>query len=257
MFCEGSRVPGFSRNEAENPETWGDPMNLIGLRPAKGGNRRLKSAPFTGAFLILVSVMQLLSHSKKMTATHKRLEQAVIGTAGLGGLGSTVAVALARAGIGKLIIAAFDKVDTSNLNRQHYFSDQIGRNKVDALTENLSRINTKTKIEGHHVKLNVDNIPDIFSDAQMIAECFDDAQAKQMLVETVLTKTKKPIVVAASGLAGYGRSNEIKTWHISERLIMVGDGTSGIDKTKDLFAARVWIAASHQANAIIEHLLDS
>jgi sulfur carrier protein ThiS adenylyltransferase len=187
----------------------------------------------------------------------ENLKNAVVGIAGLGGLGSNVAIALARTGIGKLIVADFDKVEASNLNRQQYFVDQLGRSKVECMIENLRRINPDVKVDGHQVMLTSDNIPKVFSEAQVIAECFDKADAKQMIVETVLGKMGKTIIVSVSGLAGYGRSNAIQTRKISDRLILVGDNESGIDSVKVLTAARVGIAANHQANAIVEVILNS
>ncbi|MHC5083761.1 MAG: sulfur carrier protein ThiS adenylyltransferase ThiF [Planctomycetota bacterium] len=137
------------------------------------------------------------------------LKNAVVGIAGLGGLGSNVAVALTRLNMGKLILADFDVVDESNLNRQNYFHDQIGQHKVDKSIENLHRINPDAELEGHKVRLNPDNIPTIFKDCHVVAECFDRADQKQMLVETVLTKMKNVVIVSVSGLAGYGKSNDI------------------------------------------------
>ncbi len=184
----------------------------------------------------------------------------MVGIAGLGGLGSTVAVALARAGVGRLIIADFDKIEKDNLNRQQYFIDQIGKSKVDAMIENLRRINPDVKVEGRREKLNTNNVPNIFTGADVIAECFDKAREKQMLVETVLSKMSRPIVVTVSGLAGYGNSNAIQTKRISARLILVGDSETSIEsgpaEKRILTAARVGIAACHQANAIIQALVD-
>ena len=191
-----------------------------------------------------------------MASITEKLKNAAVGIAGLGGLGSTVAVALARANIGRLIIADFDKVEQGNLNRQQYFIDQIGQNKVDAMTENLRRINPDVKIEPHRIRLNPDNIPEIFADADVIAECFDKAEEKQMIVQAVLSKMEKTVIVAVSGLAGYGNSNAIQTRRISDRLILVGDETTGIDTQPILTAARVGIAACHQANAIIEVIIE-
>ena len=191
-----------------------------------------------------------------MPNINEKLNKATVAIAGLGGLGSTVAMALARAGIGRLIIADFDKVEISNLNRQQYFLDQVGKEKVAALTENLLRINPELKITGYQQKLTEENIPKLFADADVIAECFDKADQKQMIVQTVLTKMEKAVIVSASGLAGYGNSNQIRTRRISKRLILVGDNQSGIDTGLPLTAPRVWIAASHQANAIIEILID-
>ncbi len=191
-----------------------------------------------------------------MVTMNEKLGEATVGIAGLGGLGSTAAVALARCGVGRLIIADFDKVEEGNLNRQQYFVDQLGRNKVEALTENLRRINPKVKVEGHQKKLTAEDVVEIFSEADVIAECFDRAEEKQMIVEAVLSKMKDKPVVSVSGLAGYGDSNAIRTRRISERFILVGDNESGIDSGLPLCAARVGIAACHQANAIIELIVE-
>lgn len=182
------------------------------------------------------------------------LKDAVVGIAGLGGLGSNVAVALTRLRVGKLVVADYDVVEPSNLNRQNYFDDQIGKHKVDMSIENLTRINPEADIEGHKVRLTADNIPTLFKDCHVIAECFDRADQKQMIVETVLSKMKDVIVVTVSGLAGYGRSNDIRTRRISDRLVLVGDTVSGIGPGIPLTASRVGVAAYHQANAITEIL---
>ncbi|MHC4646902.1 MAG: sulfur carrier protein ThiS adenylyltransferase ThiF [Planctomycetota bacterium] len=189
-------------------------------------------------------------------AISDKLRRATVGIAGLGGLGSTVAAALARAGVGQLIIADFDSVEQSNLTRQQYFVDQIGKSKVECTIENLSRINADVKVTGHCRRLDAESVPVIFAQADVIAECFDKAEEKQMIVETVLTKMDKPIVVTVSGLAGYGNSNAIQTRRVSDRLILVGDNERGIDSEPVLTAPRVGIAACHQANAILEVIID-
>jgi sulfur carrier protein ThiS adenylyltransferase len=191
-----------------------------------------------------------------MASITEKLGRAVVGIAGLGGLGSNVAVALARSGVGKLIIADFDNVEQSNLNRQQFFIDQIGESKVDCSIENLRRINPHTKVEGHKVMLDAENIPRVFAGVDCIAECFDSAVAKQMIVETVLAKMNPVKIVSVSGIAGYGKSNEIQTRRVSPRLVLVGDGQRSTDTCKTLTAARVGVAAMHQANAIIELLID-
>jgi sulfur carrier protein ThiS adenylyltransferase len=191
-----------------------------------------------------------------MNEFYDKLKKATVGIAGLGGLGSTVAVALARTNIGNLIIADFDTIEKSNLNRQHYLLGQLGEYKTDAMIENLKHINPQVKVEGYKQKLTTENIPEIFADTDVIAECFDKADEKKMLVETVLTKMERVVVVTVSGLAGYGRSNEIITRRISNRLVVIGDGKSGTDLELPLTAGRVWLAASHQANAIVEILVD-
>ena len=191
-----------------------------------------------------------------MNELAEKLKHITIGIAGLGGLGSMVANCLVRTGIKNLIIADFDTIDFSNLNRQLYFLDQIGKPKVGITIENLKRINPEIKIQGHQIKLTPDNIPGIFEKARVIAECFDKASEKQMLVETILSKMPDKIIVSVSGLAGYGKSNSIQTKRISKNLILIGDNKSGIDTDNILTAGRVGIAACHQANAIIEIIMD-
>jgi sulfur carrier protein ThiS adenylyltransferase len=191
-----------------------------------------------------------------MKPFNDKLARSVVGISGLGGLGSMVAAALARTCVGHLILCDFDQVEESNLNRQNYFVDQVGMNKVDASVLNLQRINPHITLESHHGKLSSNDIPKVFKDAHIICECFDKADQKQMIVETVLSEMNVP-VVTASGLAGVGQSNLIRTQVMSNRLTMVGDQTNDINLGLPLTAGRVWIAAAHQANAIIEHLINT
>jgi len=196
--------------------------------------------------------MMIARHTPKI---HEKLKKAVVGIAGAGGLGSNVAVALARVGVGKLIIADFDVVEPSNLNRQQYFVEQLGMFKVDAIKENLFRINPYINVETHNVLLDKNNIPDIFSTAMIVVEAFDRAEAKAMLINTVLERMPSVKVVAASGLAGYGPNNDIKTRSISDRLFIVGDLVSEAREGQGLMAPRVGIAASHQANQVVRIIL--
>ena len=190
-----------------------------------------------------------------MVSIAEKLANATAGIAGMGGLGSVVAECLLRSGIGKLIIADFDAVDKTNLNRQRYFADQVGNLKVEAAKENLLRINPKAIIESYNQKITAENATKIFAQADIVAECLDVAEQKQMLVETILTKTDKTIV-SASGLAGFGDSNSIQTRRISNKLIICGDFQSGIDNNKIVTAGRVGIVACHQANAIVELIVN-
>jgi sulfur carrier protein ThiS adenylyltransferase len=185
-----------------------------------------------------------------------KFSRAVIGIAGLGGLGSRVAWALARLFPAKLIIADFDVVELSNMNRQEYFLEQIGLPKVNATRDNIQKINPYVAVETHQVRLTPENIPQVFGQAHIIAECFDKPDQKQMLVETVLNKMKNAAVVSVSGLAGYGRSNAILTRKLSPRHILVGDLESASGPGRGLMAPRVGVAAYHQANAIVELIVD-
>ena len=181
------------------------------------------------------------------------LERAKVGVAGLGGLGSNVLSHLMRSGVTHFVAADFDVVSQSNLNRQFYFADQIGQKKTSALAENLRRINPDIELELHDCLLTEENIPEIFKNCDVVVEAFDKADAKTMLIAT-LSKTNIPIV-AASGLAGFGRSNDIRVRKVGSRLYLVGDLTSGISPELAPASPRVGIAASIQANTVIAILL--
>lgn len=196
-----------------------------------------------------------LMASRHTPGVHHRLKQASVGIAGVGGLGSAVAVALARIGVGRLVIADFDVVEPSNLNRQQYFIDQIGHNKVDALVENLQRINPYITVEPHCVLLGPENIPAVFSGCSVVVEAFDRAEMKAMLVNRALESLPQSTIVAASGVAGYGSNNTISTRRVSRRLYLVGDDVSEAAPGNGLMAPRVGIAAHHQANQVVRILL--
>ena len=184
------------------------------------------------------------------------LRAARVGIAGAGGLGSNVAHALARIGVGHLVIADFDVVEPSNLNRQAYRIDQIGLRKATALADDLARINPNVTVVAHTVRLVPGNIPELFAGCAVVAECFDRPEEKQMLVETVLSHMPEARVVAASGLAGTGDGNCIRVRRVSARLWLVGDGESAATFGRGLMAPRVFIAAGQQANTVVRILLD-
>lgn len=181
------------------------------------------------------------------------LRRAVVGIAGAGGLGSNVAVSLARAGVGKLIIADKDRVCPSNLNRQQFFLEQIGQPKVEALKENLKRMNPFSEYEVHRVKVTSHNVSKIFGEAQILVEAFDLAEEKSMLINTWLSLFPERPVVAASGLSGFGKNNKIKTRRLG-KLYLCGDEESEPTDRVSPMAPRVGIVANLQANLVIELL---
>jgi len=198
---------------------------------------------------------EALMMARHTPGVHKKIKVAVVGIAGLGGLGSTVAVSLARLGIGRMILADFDVIEPSNLNRQQYFADQIGLSKVEALTRNIGRINPYVRLTGHEVHLTDENIPEIFADASVVVEAFDSPEAKAMLHNSVLQLLPETYVVGASGLAGCGPSEEIGVRRLSNRCFVVGDGVSAARSGMGLMAPRVGVAANHQANLVLRILL--
>lgn len=199
--------------------------------------------------------LEALMAARHSPGVHEKVKAARVGIAGLGGLGSLVAITLARVGVGTLVLADFDVVEPSNLNRQQYFVDQIGISKVQAMRENLARINPYVRVEAHEIMLHRENIPIIFASTPIIVEAFDKAEMKEMLITTVLERMHGHIVVAASGLAGFGPNNTIRTERISPQLYIVGDQVSEARPGLGLMAPRVGIAAHHQANLVLRLLL--
>ena len=185
---------------------------------------------------------------------HKRFSSAAVAVCGLGGLGSNIAIALARAGVGKLLLIDFDHVDITNLHRQQYKADQIGRCKTDALAENILEIAPYTKVETVTAKITEDNFADILKDADIVCEAFDNAESKAMLVNGVLERLPGCYLVAASGMAGMDASNTIKTRKITKRFYLCGDEVSDVSDTIGLVASRVMLCAAHQAHAVLRIL---
>ncbi len=178
-----------------------------------------------------------------------------VGIAGAGGLGSNCAVALARCGVGHLVVADFDVVSKPNLNRQHYYLDQVGMKKVKALKENIARIDPEIEVVTLDVKLDKLSLLQAFKSCQVLVEAFDDASMKQMMIEAVLAEMPEKWLVAGSGLAGFGGNNLIRTRRFG-RLFVCGDGRSEVTPEMPPLAPRVGIVASMQANQVLSILLN-
>ena len=184
----------------------------------------------------------------------KILKKKTVGIAGAGGLGSNCAVALARIGVGKIIIVDFDNVRRKNLNRQYYFYEQLGQKKVFAIQDNILFINPYIKVEPHDLKLNPTNIPHIFKKCDVVIEAFDLAEMKQMIIETVQSDMPDIPLIVGLGMAGWGDNNSIKTRQI-DNLYICGDEQSEIADDLPPLAPRVGIVAHMQANMALEILL--
>lgn len=199
--------------------------------------------------------MDHLLYARHSPGVQEKIKSARVGIMGLGGLGSVVAVALARIGVGELLLADYDVVEPSNLNRQQYFIDQIGLPKAEAMQANLARINPYVRVLAHNVELTDTNIPEIFAGVQVLVECFDAARMKAVGLRTVLTAMPGVGYVTASGLAGYEDNNLIRTRKLHPNVYLVGDEETAAAPGQGLMAPRVGIAASHQANQVLRILL--
>jgi len=199
--------------------------------------------------------LEALMASRHTPGVHEKIKVGTVGIAGAGGLGSAVAIALARIGVGHLILVDFDVVEPSNLNRQQFFVDQIGHPKVEALAANLARINPYVNVTIHNTRITPDNIAELFGEVDVMVEAFDRADQKAMLAEHFgRLFPEKPIVVA-TGLAGHMPSNTIATRKLGRSMIVVGDLVTAAQPGTGLMAPRVGVAAHHQANAVLRILL--
>lgn len=184
----------------------------------------------------------------------KRLKQHTVGIAGAGGLGSNIAMHLTRVGIGKLIVADFDVVQESNLNRQFYFRHQLGTKKVDALEANLLAINPELHIEVHNIKLDAQSIAKIYGGVDVMVEAFDKAKMKEIIAEVFQSEHPNIPLVMGNGIAGWGKSNDMRVRQFGN-LYICGDGVSEIADELPPLSPRVGICAAMQANVVLELLL--
>lgn len=192
-------------------------------------------------------------HGEKI---QNRFSSAKVVICGLGGLGSNIAIALARAGIGKLILIDFDHVDITNLHRQQYKVNQIGKYKTEALMENVKEIAPYTEMEIHTVRVTKENASYLLQEADIVCEAFDDAETKAMLTNLVLETMPDKFLVAASGMAGFGSGNIIKTRKIMSRFYLCGDGQSDVQTEGSLVSSRVMLCAAHQAHIVLRILAE-
>ena len=200
------------------------------------------------------SELEALIAARHTPGVHGKVKCATVGIAGLGGLGSNIAAMLARLGVGHLVIADFDTVEATNLNRQNYYVEHLGHRKTEASASIIKQINPYVKVSEHFGKLNKNNIPDVFKDCSIVCEAFDAVSEKTMLVNTIMEKLPNVRVVMGSGLAGYSDSNTILTKKITERTIVCGDGIDS-KPGSGLMAPRVNICAGHMANAVLRMIM--
>ena len=185
----------------------------------------------------------------------EKLSKACVGIAGLGGLGSNIAMMLARSGVGHLLLVDFDKVEPSNLNRQHYMVSHLGMRKTDAVRDQILQANPFIRLDTLDTYITADNAPGIFSGCDLLCEAFDRAENKADLINSLLLPCPDMPLISGSGMAGYASSNTIQTQRVFRRLYLCGDKVSGIENGDCLMAPRVQICAAHEANMALRLLL--
>lgn len=186
-----------------------------------------------------------------------KLRNARVAVAGLGGLGSNIAVMLARSGVGELLLMDFDTVDVTNLNRQMYLIPQLGKPKAEALPEILYQINPYLAYRSVCIKVTPDNVKELFSEYPIVCEAFDKPDQKAMLVRELLMQCPKTIVVSGNGMAGYADANEIRTCQVMKRLYVCGDQSTDVGNGIGLIAPRVAVCAAHEANKVLQLIMQS
>jgi len=191
----------------------------------------------------------------RLAEIENKLGKFRVGIAGAGGLGSNCAVALARCGIGTIVISDYDNVEISNLTRQYYFRDQVGLPKTFALKENIERIRPGVKVIAYRERLNEENIPVIFSGCDVVVEAFDRPDMKELLAETVQNLMPGIPLVIGSGMAGWGNSDAIRYRKIDDFLFVCGDESSEATDQLPVLAPRVGMVANMQANVVLDILL--
>ena len=180
-----------------------------------------------------------------------------VAVAGLGGLGSNIAVMLARSGVGELLLVDFDTVDVTNLNRQMYLIPQLGKPKAEALPEILYQINPYLTYRSVCIKVTPDNVKELFSEYPIVCEAFDKPDQKAMLVRELLMQCPKTIVVSGNGMAGYADANEIRTCQVMKRLYVCGDQSTDVGNGIGLIAPRVAVCAAHEANKVLQLIMQT
>lgn len=186
-----------------------------------------------------------------------KLRNARVAVAGLGGLGSNIAVMLARSGVGELLLVDFDTVDVTNLNRQMYLIPQLGKPKAEALPEILYQINPYLTYRSVCIKVTPDNVKELFSEYPIVCEAFDKPDQKAMLVRELLMQCPKTIVVSGNGMAGYADANEIRTCQVMKRLYVCGDQSTDVGNGIGLIAPRVAVCAAHEANKVLQLIIQT
>lgn len=199
--------------------------------------------------------LESLMIARHTPRVHNKLKQGKVAILGLGGLGSNIAISLARIGVGKLILVDYDVVEPSNLNRQQYYIDDIGKYKTVAIKEHIKRINPFIDIDTHNLYITKENMS-ILNKVDIIIEAFDDPNCKAQVSNHVLINMRDKYLIASSGMAGYYDSNIIITKKIRERFYICGDFTHEAKVGEGLMAPRVAICANHMANLASQILID-
>lgn len=186
----------------------------------------------------------------------ERFSAASVAVCGLGGLGSNLALCLARAGVGRLHLIDFDRVDLSNLHRQQYFTPQLGRPKTEALRDILAAAAPDVTVTIHTARVTEDNLDALLADCRIVCEAFDTPRTRPFWSTPCWSASPTSMWWPPPGMAGLGPANEIRTRRITPRFYLCGDGTSQLTPGGGLLPSRVMLCAAHQAHAVLRILAE-
>jgi adenylyltransferase/sulfurtransferase len=131
------------------------------------------------------------------------LKESTVFVAGAGGLGSPAAIYLAVAGIGRLVICDFDRVERSNLNRQILHDDsRIGVNKAVSAHTTLTRLNPELKVVAPRTRIADDNVDELVADAELVVDCLDNFETRYVLNDSAIRKGIPLVHGSVWGLEG-------------------------------------------------------
>ena len=127
---------------------------------------------FWRCFLLPVEVKREAVLQRQSEGINGKLENVTVVIFGAGGLGSNIAHMLARLGVGKLIIYDFDRVEPSNLNRQHYGIDDIGKMKAERTAERIKELLPYVAIEPRNELVDEEVLRSVYAEGDMFIEAF-------------------------------------------------------------------------------------
>lgn len=196
-------------------------------------------------------VLEHMMAARHTPKVYEKVKNARVAVAGLGGLGSHIAMMLARTGVGELFLVDFDLVEPSNLNRQNYGIRHLGMAKTQAMAEQIREVNPYITVRVKQCRVTQDNAAELFGGYPIVCEAFDRPETKAAFINTLLEHCPLCTIVAASGMAGCQTANSIRTQKRFSRLYVCGDGETGTQPGCGLMAPRVTACAAHQANMVL------
>lgn len=152
----------------------------------------------------MLSDAEMLRYSRHLLleevgeAGQKALKNARVLIIGMGGLGSPAAMYLAAAGVGSLVLADFDTLEVSNLQRQiGYQSSDIGAAKVQLMKERLARLNPEIRVRTINAQMQETQLSMELLLADLVLDCTDNMQSRQM-INCACVKAGVPLIVGAA-----------------------------------------------------------